>query len=154
MRRLFAIPLGIILCLLVGFSASFFQVEALAVWYPLLQKPLLMPPNIVFPLAWGVLYVCMGISFGLTLSAPAKDKLGVILLFVLQLLLNFMWSWLFFYWCNPTWGLIDLLLLDVIAILYMFRSYRLSHAASWLFVPYILWLLFATYLNGYVFWYN
>ena len=143
MRRLFAIPLGIILCLLVGFSASFFQVEALAVWYPLLQKPLLM-----------VLYVCMGISFGLTLSAPAKDKLGVILLFVLQLLLNFMWSWLFFYWCNPTWGLIDLLLLDVIAILYMLRSYRLSHAASWLFVPYILWLLFATYLNGYVFWYN
>ena len=98
--------------------------------------------------------MCMGISFGLTLSAPAKDKLGVILLFVLQLLLNFMWSWLFFYWCNPTWGLIDLLLLDVIAILYMFRSYRLSHAASWLFVPYILWLLFATYLNGYVFWYN
>ena len=154
MRRLFAIPLGIILCLLVGFSASFFQVEALAVWYPLLQEPLLMPPNIVFPLAWGVLYVCMGISFGLTLSAPAKDKLGVILLFVLQLLLNFMWSWLFFYWCNPTWGLIDLLLLDVIAILYMLRSYRLSHAASWLFVPYILWLLFATYLNGYVFWYN
>ncbi len=154
MRRLFAIPLGIILCLLVGLTASYFQAEALAVWYPMLQKPLLVPPNMVFPFAWGILYVCMGISFGLVLSSSVKDKMGVVLLFVLQLLLNFAWSWLFFYWCNPTWGLIDIILLDVVVILYILRSYRVSKAASWLFLPYILWLLFATYLNGYVFWYN
>ena len=154
MRRSIAIIVGIVLCFIVGITASYFQKDAIMNWYPLLNKPFLTPPNIVFPVAWGIIYVCIGVSGGLVVSTRHERKSGAILLFVLQLLLNFAWSILFFYYRNPLWGLADIVLLDVVAILYMMYSYRINRAAAYLFIPYLLWLLFATYLNGYVFLYN
>lgn len=154
MRRGIAIFIGIVLCFFIGIAASYFQKDAIQNWYPLLNKPFLTPPDVVFPIAWCVIYVCIGISGGLVASTRHARKFGPMLLFVLQLLLNFAWSLLFFYYRNPLWGLIDIFLLDAVAISYMINSRRINRAAAWLFIPYILWLLFATYLNGYVFFYN
>ena len=71
-----------------------------------------------------------------------------------QLLLNFTWSIYFFYFQNPFLGFIDILLLDIFVIYYMMKSYSIKKMSSLLFIPYILWLLLATYLNGYIMLYN
>lgn len=154
MRRSVAIFVGIALCFVVGITASYFQKDSLMNWYPLLNKPAVMPPNVVFPIAWSIIYVCIGISGGLVASTRHERRFGMLLLFGLQLLFNFAWSLLFFYSRNPLWGLIDIVLLDVVAISYMLHGWKMNKAAACLFIPYVLWLLFATYLNGYVFFYN
>jgi tryptophan-rich sensory protein len=148
----FIIPL--IVCFAVGYSASLFQVEAIAEWYPDLNKPALTPPNIVFPIVWFILYVLMSVSIGLILNTKTKRHWFFINLFILQLLFNFTWSITFFYIQNPLSGFINILILDVLVIFYILESYPVSKLASALFVPYGLWVLFATYLNGYIMVYN
>lgn len=148
----FIIPVAV--CFLVGFTASQFQADAIENWYPYLNKPSLTPPNIVFPIAWNILYLCMGISVGFIINSKDCRKIEIITLFVVQLVLNFGWSFLFFYMRNPLLGLIDILLLDFLLILYYFSSYRVSRPAAYLFIPYILWVSFAAYLNIYIFIFN
>lgn len=79
--------------------------------------------------------------------APEKR---LIALFCVQLLFNFAWSVAFFYFRSPLAGLVDILILDALVAAYVVQSRRASKAASALFVPYVLWLLFATYLNTYI----
>lgn len=150
MKKLIPIAVGTLLCLGVGIVASFFQKDSIENWYPTLKKPALTPPNIVFPIAWSILYVCMGTSIGLIwkMKSPQRDK--VVRLFALQLLLNFGWSISFFYCRSPWAGMIDILLLNALIVRYMQQSYRLNKASALLFAPYLTWTLFATYLNGYI----
>lgn len=144
--------LSMLLCFAVGLSASYFQSDSLAEWYPLLDKSSLTPPALAFPIVWSILYVCMGVSLG-RLIVGCRDKV-LLGLWGVQLLLNFLWSIFFFTCRNPLLGLVDILLLDVLVLLYMVNSRRYDKVASWLFAPYFLWLLLATYLNGYVYLYN
>ena len=74
----------------------------------------------------------------------------LIRLFCVQLFSNFIWSYLFFYLRNPLLGMIDILTLDIFVIYYLIKSYPVSKTAFVLFAPYALWVLFATYLNGYI----
>lgn len=154
MKRFLWILLGIAVCFAVGYTASLFQAESLEWWYPLLNKPAITPPNWVFPVAWGVIYVCMGVSAGLLSDVHMAYRKPLVWLFVLQLMLNFLWSFSFFYLQSPFMGFVNILLLDVAVMLYIFLTYQMSRASSWLFLPYILWLSFATYLNGYIYIYN
>ena len=149
-RKVFTILIPILICFGVGGTASYFQSDAIKNWYPYLNKPALTPPDVVFPIAWSILYVCMGVSIGLVLLTRSPRKTALTALFVIQLLFNFGWSILFFYLRNPFLGLIDIVLLDIFVVIYAIRSYPVNKAASILFVPYILWVLFATYLNGYI----
>lgn len=130
------------------YLGKFFQASSIAEWYPTLTKPALTPPNIVFPIAWSVLYLCMGLSLG-RLIVRRQHK-GIIRLWVLQLIANFLWSILFFTLRNPLAGFIDIVLLNILVGLYIFAASRRDRAAAWLFVPYLLWTLFAAYLNGYI----
>ena len=122
MRTSIAIPVWVLVCFVVGLTASYFQREALALWYPILEKSSLTPPNIVFPIVWSILYLLMGISVGLVIGSGHPHRRAVMWIFIVQLVLNFMWSILFFYMRNPLWGLIDIVLLDVVVLLYMARS--------------------------------
>lgn len=144
----FAVP--ILVCLLLGYLAGLIQADSIREWYPTLRKPPLTPPNIVFPIAWGILYLCMGISAGLIYLSSAPQRDFLIRLFCVQLFSNFIWSYLFFYLRNPLLGMIDILTLDIFVIYYLIKSYPVSKTASVLFAPYALWVLFATYLNGYI----
>lgn len=150
MRRIISIPLWIGICFAVGLTASYFQNESLQVWYPMLQRSVLTPPNIVFPIVWSILYLLMGISAGLVTASTHAAKRMLIAIFIIQLTLNFMWCIFFFALRNPMLGFIDIILLDVAVLLYVVRSREVSRAASYLFIPYILWLLVASYLNGYI----
>lgn len=154
MRKFLNILLPVIICFLVGVTASCFQSESIQIWYPTLNKPVITPPNIAFPVAWSIIYLCMGISIGLILNSKEKSKKFLTLLFAVQLFLNFTWSILFFYLQNPLLGFINIVLLDIAVLFYAFKCSPKQKVSGILFVPYILWLLLATYLNAYILIYN
>ncbi|MCD8183530.1 MAG: tryptophan-rich sensory protein [Bacteroides sp.] len=140
----------ILICFFAGLTASYFQADAIKTWYPYLNKPDLTPPNIMFPIAWSIIYLCMGISVGMIILSDLIKKQEFIKLFSIQLILNFAWSILFFYLRNPLLGFVDILALDICVTLYAVRSYPIRKVSSLLFIPYIIWIYFATYLNGYI----
>lgn len=150
MRKAAAIIIPILICFFVGLTASYFQMDAIKAWYPLLNKPELTPPNFVFPIAWGVIYLCIGSSLGIIYISNSKKKKEFTKLFSIQLFFNFAWSILFFYFQNPLLGFIDILVLDVCVTIYAIKSYSEKKVSSFLFLPYIVWIYFATYLNGYI----
>lgn len=150
MKKVLVIFIPILICFGVGLTASYFQMDAIQNWYPYLNKPVLTPPNAVFPIAWSILYLCMGVSVGLILLVRNESKKILIVLFLMQLFFNFAWSFFFFYLHNPLLGLIDIILLDGIVIVYIIKSYSIKKISSYLFIPYVLWILFATYLNTYI----
>lgn len=154
MRKALNIIIPILVCFLVGLSASYFQADAIKNWYPTLIKPVVTPPNIVFPIAWSIIYVCMGLSIGLLINSTIERRRFFIKAFVFQLFFNFTWSISFFYIQNPLIGFINILLLDIFVINYTLKSYQVNKTSSILFMPYVIWLLFATYLNGYILMYN
>lgn len=150
MKKVLSILIPIFVCFLVGITASHFQEDAIKTWYPFLNKPMLTPPNIVFPIAWSIIYLCMGISLGMILLSKSKKKSLLMKIFIVQLFFNFIWSILFFYFQNPLLGFIDILLLDITVTWFTVQSYPIKKASSLLFVPYLLWIYFASYLNGYI----
>ena len=148
MKKFFAYFIPIVLTFAVGALGSYIQGDALEVWYPSLVKSPFTPPAIVFPIAWGVLYLLIAISLGTLLE---KGDVSVLRLWLLQLLLNFLWSVLFFALRSPFLGLLCLLALDVVVFSYIIYAAGRRAVAAWLFAPYMLWLIFATYLNGYIY---
>lgn len=154
MRKFLYILLPVIICFLVGFTASYFQSESIQTWYPTLNKPEITPPNIAFPIAWSIIYLCMGISIGLILNSKERNKKFLTSLFAVQLFLNFTWSISFFYLQNPLLGFINIILLDLGVLYYAFKCYLAQKVSGILFIPYILWLFLATYLNAYILIYN
>jgi len=154
MKKTLILLAWIALCVMTGFISSRFQTEALASWYPTLNKPALTPPDIAFPIAWTFLYFCMGISAALITFSHHTRKPFLLSLFLVQLLCNFLWTIAFFYFRSPLAGLVVIVVLEILIIFYALRAYPVSKAASLLFVPYILWVAFATYLNLYILLYN
>lgn len=150
MKKIHCYLLPLLLCFALGGVASLLQTDAVRDWYPYLVKPALTPPAIAFPIAWSILYFCIGISAGLVLSTCSARRHAVMLLWYLQLALNFLWSVFFFALRNPLLGLIDIVALDVLVILYIVFSARVRRAAAWIMVPYLCWILFATYLNAFI----
>ena len=148
MKKFFAYFIPIVLTFAVGALGSYVQGEALREWYPTLVKSSATPPAVVFPIAWCVLYLLIGISAGTML---VRGDMSVLRLWLLQLLLNFLWSVCFFALRSPFVGLLVILALDVTVFAYIVYAAGRRAAAAWLFVPYMLWLIFATYLNGYIY---
>ena len=155
MRLLSTMIMSALICLLIGYGGSWVQIEALHVWYPTLIKSPLTPPRIAFPIVWSILYVMMGASVAFIIHSTTKKRCSICInLFLAQMIFNFLWSFLFFYLQNPLLGLIDIIILDILVIAYIWKSYSISRVSSYLFIPYILWLLLATYLNLYIWIYN
>lgn len=142
-----------VLCLLMGFVSSRFQMDAIIHWYPTLHKSNLTPPNSVFPIAWSILYGCIGCSAGL-LRRENHHLSMLYALFFLQLITSFIWSIAFFYLQNPLLGMIDIIFLDGLVLLYIGLAWRAHKTSAILFIPYLIWLLFATYLNVIILIYN
>ncbi|HEV7873907.1 MAG TPA: TspO/MBR family protein [Enterovirga sp.] len=118
-------------------------------WYAGLAKPPLTPPNGVFGPVWTLLYALMAWAVWRILSRPADlpGRRGALGWFFVQLALNAAWSWVFFALHSPALGLVVILAL-VAAIGVTIRRFRQAdRLAAWLLVPYLAWVLFATYLN-------
>ena len=114
--------------------------------YNMLQKPPLAPPGTVFPIVWTILYILMGISYGI-LKANNQTDDEIDRIYYIQLAINALWSIIFF---NFKWRLFAFIwiILLVIAIISMIRKfYNKNKVAGLLQIPYILWVIFAAYLN-------
>ena len=118
-------------------------------WYPDLIKPILTPPNWIFAPVWIILYFLMGIASFLIWNQGLKSQKvkNALILFIIQLLLNGLWSILFFGLRSPILGLIDIILLWIIILITIIYFFKLSRIAGGLLIPYILWVSFAIYLN-------
>ena len=132
--------------LLAGGLASLLGGETRSL-YERLTAPPLAPPGWVFPVVWTVLYIQMGIAAGLVARSEDLDRGRGLAIYYLQLLINLLWPLLFFRLEWITFAAVWLLLL-VVAVLAAWRQFRAINAvAGWLLVPYLLWCLFALYLN-------
>ena len=112
-------------------------------WYQGLVKSDLNPPGYVFGIVWPILYLFMGITAWRTFDTIKN-------IFYIQLFLNAIWSWLFFSFQLPLISLIDLWLLIFINIRILLMIYKQDKFAAFLYAPYIMWLLFASYLNLFI----
>lgn len=108
-----------------------------------LIKPALFPPKILFPIVWTILYILMSISLYLS----SKDDNDVYKVYGMQLVLNSLWSPLFFLFKTYLFSTIELIILIWFVVIMIYQMYSKNKIAGYLQIPYIIWLLFALYLN-------
>ena len=140
----------VLISFLVGYISMLLQRDAMMEWYPTLEKSSLTPPGMVFSIVWSVLYLLMGISAGLVWSTRTVYSWVLVLLFILQLALNLLWTFCFFYMKSPMLGFVVLVVLFMLVALYVAGCYTQHKWSAIINIPYLLWLLFAGYLNWYV----
>jgi benzodiazapine receptor len=142
--------------LLAGFLGSIFTFKSVSDWYPKLKKPFFNPPNWIFGPVWTLLYLLMGLALYLVWKeADNSSKLNsALLIFSFQLLLNILWSLIFFGLKIPfiAFGEIILLWLAILQTIINFMT--VSKNAGLLLIPYLIWVSFATLLNGAILWLN
>ncbi|MFH0906284.1 MAG: TspO/MBR family protein [archaeon] len=151
MNKFFRLISSIGICILAGVIGSMFTSSSVKTWYPSLIKPAIAPPNFLFPIVWTGLYILIGISLFLIWNTELRTPLKriSIVVFFLQLIVNILWSALFFAQKNIFYAFIAIIVLDILIILNIILFSRISKHASYLLIPYLLWVLFASVLNYY-----
>lgn len=139
--------------LAIGMLSSFITKDAM-MSFNAMKKPPLAPPGILFPIAWTILYILMGISSyiiyvydakNVTLSLNLKNK--CLSLYAIQLIFNFFWSIIFFKFKLYIFAFAWLVILWILVFKLMKESKKISKVASYLLIPYLAWMAFAAYLN-------
>ena len=178
-NNIIKLVVSILICEMAGVAGSFFTAPAIEAWYVKLEKPFFSPPNWIFAPVWTILYLLMGISlflvwkknWGIIIPAgeperkswnPISTKLwrgswreeNAILIFALQLVLNILWSVIFFGLKSPSIAFVEILMLWFAILYTIVNFYRISKPAAYLLIPYILWISFASILNFFVWWLN
>jgi translocator protein len=150
MNKFLKLFLAIITCEVVGILGSIFTFPAITTWYQTLNKPFFSPPNYVFGPIWTTLYALMGISIFLILEKKikSKQKNNLIYLFSLQLFLNFLWSIIFFGLHLPLLAFLEIVLLWGSILILIIKFWKVSKPASYLLMPYLLWVSIASVLNA------
>lgn len=118
--------------------------------YNSLQKPFLSPPSVLFPIIWTILYVLMGVSYGLLKDKSLIDS-NIKVIYYLQLFVNALWSIIFFTFKWRLFGFIWIILLDILVIIMIINFYKKNKLSGLLQIPYLLWSLFASYLNLFIY---
>lgn len=154
-NKAFKLIISIFICEAAGFIGSVFTMPAIEGWYKFIQKPSFSPPNWIFAPVWTILFALMGIALFIVWSSYEKtsDKKqkaqarSAIIIFFVQLIVNILWSVLFFGLQNPGAAFAEIIILwfEIAITIYAFA--RVSRTAAWLLVPYLLWVSFAAYLN-------
>ncbi len=145
-KSIFYIFLPIILGSVVGFFISGYMD------YETLIKPFLAPPKILFPIAWSIIYLLMGISYYIFRKNDCDTKISII--YYLQLIVNLLWSIIFFIFKARLFSILWLVLL-ILLVAYLITLYLDKNKISaYLNIPYLVWLLFAFYLNVSIYFLN
>ena len=147
LRKIIVFASSIIASLGAGLIGSLATVPNIPTWYAGLDKPPLLPPNEVFGPVWALLYVLMGVALALVILHNAKGKKDAYIWFGVQLVLNTLWSVTFFGLHQPWLASVIIIALLISIIMTAIKFRRLVPVTVWLFVPYLLWVCFATYLN-------
>lgn len=150
MKRIGKLVCSVSACLLTGLLGSFVTTDSVTTWYADLARPSFTPPDWAFGVVWPILYVMMGISaFLIWNSGITRKQVKVALgLFAFQLLLNGLWTPIFFGLHMLSLALAEIILLWVAILMTILAFWRISKTAAYLIIPYILWVSFAIALNA------
>ncbi len=142
---------GAIVCLGLGTASGLSTVSGGGAWYEALQKPPGTPPPWVFGPVWSVLYILMGISLGRLIHRKAA---GTVIVFCIQFLLNLAWTPVFFGAHRMGWALVIIFCMWAFLALTIWAAEKVDHLSAVLLVPYLIWIMYATYLNAMFGWLN
>lgn len=147
--NLFKLAIAIVVSLSAGIIGSFFTTPSIPTWYPTLVKPEFNPPSWVFGPVWTTLFILMGIAAYLIWreGLNRKDVKIALSIFIVQLILNTLWSIIFFAWQSPGGAFAEVIFLWLAIVATIIAFAKISKPAAWLLAPYILWVSFAAYLN-------
>ena len=141
---------SIVICQAAGVIGSLFTTPSIPTWYASIEKPSFTPPNSVFGPVWITLFLLMGIALFLVWREGLSDRnvRNTFTLFIVQLVLNVLWSAAFFGLRSPLAGLVVIIVLWAAILLTIIRFFGISRAAGALLIPYIAWVSYAAVLNG------
>ncbi len=140
---------------LIGSISGLANVGNINGWYATLNKPSFSPPNFLFGPVWTTLYILMGISLYLIIQSPKTDARNTaLIIFAFQMALNFSWSFLFFYFKWPGIAFIEIIIMWISIIMMIITFYRISPVSAYIQIPYLLWVSFASVLNGAIWYLN
>ena len=157
MNKITRILTLVVTCLVIGYFSGMGTRSAITTWYPTLVKPSFNPPNWIFAPVWSMLYIMMGVAAGLVWNRIDFEKEIVkkaLVFFAIQLALNALWSYLFFGLRNPTLAGIEIVILWLMIFETYVKFSKINKIAGYLFIPYLLWVSFATVLNAGIWWLN
>ena len=144
----FRLIASLIICQLAGFVGSVFTTPAIPGWYAALEKPTFNPPNWIFSPVWIFLYLLLGITlYILWQNLPKTEARIALAFFAIQLVLNILWSVIFFGLKSPMLAFLEIIILWAFILLTMITSSKVSRTSVYLLLPYILWVNFAAILN-------
>lgn len=140
---------SILICQAAGLIGAVFTTPNIATWYVGIVRPAFNPPNWIFAPVWTTLFILMGISLYLVWEKglDRRNARMAVSVFGVQLILNILWSVLFFGFQNPLLGLVEIIVLWVAILVSIVLFYRISKTGAYLLIPYILWVSFAAFLN-------
>ena len=148
-KELWKLAVSVLVCVAVGAGGSVF-VGSTGQWYQHLEKPFFQPPDTIFGPVWTVLYIMMAVAAFLVWRKGLGNKLvrGGLAFFAVQLVLNGLWTPLFFGLKSPAIAMVDLVVLWLAIIATTMMFFKVSRAAGWLMIPYLTWVSFAGVLNA------
>lgn len=138
-----------IIVILIAFIGNIFTgTNTKSDWYQSI-KPSITPPNWIFPIAWGILFILIAISlsFSWTRAKNKNEKIKIGILFAINFIFNLSWSLFFFTFRNPLLGFIDILFVWISILTLIIVLWKIDKTASWLLIPYLLWVSFASIIN-------
>ncbi len=157
MNKISRIAIVVIICLAVGYLSGMVTRASITTWYPTLVKPSFNPPNWIFAPVWTSLYVMMGVAAGLIWNQITTQKAAVtkaLQFFIIQLVLNALWSYLFFGLHNLMLATIEVVLLWLMIFETYSQFAKINKTASYLMLPYLAWVSFASVLTASIWWLN
>lgn len=154
MNNTFKLIISIILPQLIGGVGALVTISSVGSWYQTIEKPFFTPPSWVFGPAWTTLYLLMGIALFLIWKSDHPSKKTALWLFGIQLVLNGIWSPAFFGLESPILGLVVIVPLWILIVVCIKVFFPIHKTASYLMVPYLLWVSFATALNAGIWYLN
>ena len=154
-KNYLSLIIWIVALIVIGGVIGSLTKQEISTWYSTLSRSTLTPPNYIFPIAWTILYGIIAACGWLIWRNSSFPKLSVIkTLYVIQLILNWSWTPLFFSYHLTGFSLVILCAMDILVGMLIYLTYPKIRAVSLLMMPYLLWILFASYLNFYIWWYN
>jgi translocator protein len=149
MKKITKLIISIVASHMAGIIGSIFTLNSVNTWYQTIEKPSFNPPGWIFSPVWLTLFTLMGIALYLVWQKKEEGKniKPAVTLFVIQLVLNSLWSILFFGFQSPFYAFIEIIILWLFILLTMIAFFRISRPAGWLLMPYFLWVSFALFLN-------
>ncbi|MEO8254758.1 MAG: TspO/MBR family protein [Flavobacterium sp.] len=151
MNKITKILAVVVTCLVIGYFSGIVTRSAILDWYPTLIKPSFNPPNWIFAPVWSMLYIMMGVAAGLVWDRIEYDKERVkkaLVVFAIQLVLNALWSYLFFGLHNPMLAGLEIIVLWLMIYETYLQFSKINKIAGYLFIPYLAWVSFAGVLNA------